>query len=107
LKAKHGDWDLAVNGKKPFPIKGTGPMRIAELRPQPGWRLSIVAEDGRFDVTPYFEYEAFEELRDPHEFMKVINGGYFIEWECGADLSADTIEVQWQVTGKATPQATV
>jgi len=27
--------------------------------------------------------------------MKVINGGYFTEWECGADLSADTIEAQW------------
>jgi hypothetical protein len=73
-------------------------MRIAELHPQPDWVLSIVAEDGRigcFDVTPYLEYEAFEELRHHDEFMKVINGGYFIEWECGADLSADTIEAQW------------
>jgi hypothetical protein len=62
--------------------------------------LSIIAEDGRiglFDVTPYLEYEAFEELRDHAEFIKVSNGGYFIEWECGADLSADTIEARWQV----------
>ncbi len=36
------------------------------------------------------DYEAFEKLRNPDEFMKVRNGGYFIEWECGADLSADT-----------------
>jgi len=37
-------------------------MRIAELRPQPNWVLSIVADDGRvgsFDVSPYLEYEAF------------------------------------------------
>ncbi len=75
-------------------------MRIAELHPQPDWVLSIVADDGRigcFDVTPYLEDEAFEELRYHDEFLKVINGGYFIEWECGADLSADTIESQWKV----------
>jgi Protein of unknown function (DUF2442) len=69
-------------------------MRIAGLHPLPDWVLSVVAGDGRvgcFDVTPYLGYEAFEELREPDEFMKVVNGGYFIEWECGADLSADTI----------------
>ncbi len=38
---------------------------------------------------------AFERLRDPREFAKVTNGGYFVEWECGADLSADTIEARW------------
>jgi len=79
-------------------------MRIVELHPQPDWVLSIVSEDGRvgrFDVTPYLEYEAFEELRDHGEFIKVINGGYFVEWACGADLSADTIEAQWKVIGKA------
>ena len=85
-------------------------MRIAELHPQPDWVLSIVSEDGRvgrFDVTPYLDYEAFEELRDHDEFIKVINGGYFVEWACGADLSADTIEAQWKVVGKADQQNTV
>ncbi len=84
-------------------------MRIAELRPHPNWRLSIVADDGRvgwFDVSPYLEDEAFADLRDPGEFLKVVNGGYFVEWECGADLSADTIEARWQVVSKAAPQAT-
>jgi hypothetical protein len=79
-------------------------MRIVQVRPQPNWILSIVAEDGRvgeFDVRPYLAYEAFEDLRRPSEFMKVINGGYFVEWECGADLSADTIEAHWQVVDKA------
>ena len=85
-------------------------MRIAELHPQPDWVLSIVSEDGRvgrFDVTPYLEYEAFEELRDHDEFIKVINGGYFVEWAWGADLSADTIEAQWEVVGKAEQKNTV
>lgn len=78
-------------------------MKIAELRPQSNWILSVVADDGRigdFDVTPYLEYEAFEDLRNPEEFMKVSNGGYFVEWDCGADLSADSIEAQWRVVGR-------
>jgi len=82
-------------------------MRIKELRPQPEWRLSIVADDGRvgiFDVRPYLEDQAFDGLRDPDEFMKVINGGYFVEWKCGADLSADTIEARWQVVGERAPE---
>jgi hypothetical protein len=85
-------------------------MRIRELHPQPNWTLYVVAEDGRvgsFDVGPYLEYEAFNELRDHNEFMKVSNGGYFVEWESGADLSADTIEAHWQVVGIDAPQMTV
>lgn len=79
-------------------------MRIADIHPQANWVLSVVADDGRvgrFDVSPYLEYEAFEELRAQSEFIKVANGGYFVEWDCGADLSADTIEAQWQVVGEA------
>jgi hypothetical protein len=72
-------------------------MRIIELKPQANWILSVVAEDGRvgnFDVSPYLVDEAFEPMRDPTEFAKVTNGGYFVEWDCGADLSADTIEAK-------------
>ena len=84
-------------------------MRVVELEAQPNCVLSIVADDGRvgrFDVSPYLQYEAFEALRDESEFKKVINGGYFVEWECGADLSADTIEARWQVVGKVARQTT-
>lgn len=84
-------------------------MRIAEVRPQPNWILSIIADDGRagtFDVSPYLGYEAFEDLRNPSEFVKVTNGGYFVEWECGADLSVDTIETRWQVVRDTTPATT-
>jgi hypothetical protein len=49
---------------------------------------------GIFNVAPYLEYEAFADLKNVDEFMKVFNRGYFVEWECGADLSADTIEVR-------------
>ena len=57
-------------------------MRIAQIYPKPNGILSIIAADGRrgeFDVRPYFEDEAFEELRRTGEFMKVYNGGYFVE----------------------------
>jgi hypothetical protein len=82
-------------------------MRIAELRTEPNWVLLIVADDGRlgrFDVKPYLQYEAFEALRDQSQFVKVVNGGYFVEWDCGADLSADTIESRWQVVENVTRQ---
>ncbi len=72
-------------------------MRIVELTPKPDWTLTIVSDHGRvgiFNVAPYLEFEAFTELKDKNEFMKIINGGYFVEWECGADLSADTIEAR-------------
>ncbi|OHB66117.1 MAG: hypothetical protein A2Y76_03605 [Planctomycetes bacterium RBG_13_60_9] len=75
-------------------------MRITQVRPQPNCVLCVVADDGRvghFDVSPYLEYEAFEDRRDPGEFSQVSNGGYFVEWDCGVDLSADTIEAHWRV----------
>ena len=81
-------------------------MRIVELQAQPNWVLSIMADDGRvgrLDVSLYLQYEA---LRDETEFKKVVNGGYFVEWDCGADLSADTIEARWQVVGKVVRQTT-
>jgi hypothetical protein len=82
-------------------------MRIMQVSPQSNWILSIIAEDGRvgqFDVRPYLADEAFEDLRHPSEFVKVFNGGYFVEWACGADLSADTIEARWQVVDNAAAQ---
>lgn len=79
-------------------------MIIAEIHPQPNWVLPVISADGRtgiFDLSPYLTEEAFAALRDIEEFTKVSNGGYFIEWACGADLSADTIEAKWLVqTGK-------
>lgn len=69
-------------------------MRIARVEPMPDLTLMVVdveGKAGRFDVRPYL---AFEKLHDPAEFSKVSNCGYYVEWECGADLSADTIEAK-------------
>ncbi len=81
-------------------------MRIAEVHPQSNGLLRIVAEDGRlgfFDVTPYLQDEAFEDLRNSQQFLKVYNGGYYVEWDSGADLSADTIEAHWKVQAGQSP----
>ena len=75
-------------------------MRIAELTARADWTFLVVTDDGRrgqFDVRPYLQYEAFEALNDVDDFMRIRNGGYFVEWECGADLSADTIEAKMRV----------
>lgn len=74
-------------------------MRIEQVKPQKNGLLYIISEDGRtgvFDVRPYFNSEAFRPLKNWREFSHVRNGGYFVEWRCGADLSADTIEARWQ-----------
>ena len=62
--------------------------------------LYITSDDGKtglFDVKPYLESEVFAPLRDKSEFERIHNGKYFIEWDCGADLSVDTIQARWQI----------
>lgn len=73
-------------------------MKIADVKPLDDLSLLITSSDGvvgLFDVKPYLDYEAFEALKDRSEFRKVRNGGYFVEWDCGADLSADTIAAKF------------
>lgn len=74
-------------------------MKIAEVVPQNDYILHIKTEEGQtglFDVTPYLESEMFTPLKIKSEFNRVHNGTYFIEWDCGADLSADTIQARWK-----------
>ena len=70
-------------------------MTLTSVVPQRDWMLSITLDDGRsglVDIKPYLEYEVFSPLKSVAEFMKIVNGSYYVEWECGADLSADTLE---------------
>ena len=74
-------------------------MKIIEIIPKDNYVLYIKDENGisgLFDLKPYLESEAFEPLKKREEFERIYNGHYFIEWDCGADLSADTIEALWQ-----------
>ena len=76
-------------------------MKIADRVPMTNFMLLITSDNGisgYFDVSPYLEFEAFRPLQSTDEFMKIQNGGYFIEWDSGADLSADTIFTKWQIS---------
>jgi hypothetical protein len=72
-------------------------MNIVEVIPKEDRLLYVKSDDGRsglFDVAPFLESEAFEPLKKREEFERIHCGKYFIEWACGADLSADTIEAR-------------
>lgn len=75
-------------------------MNIVEIIPKDNYTLYIRTEDGTtglFDVKPYLESEVFAPLKDRTEFERIHNGKYFIEWDCGADLSTDTILARWKI----------
>ena len=70
-------------------------MRISKVKANSDHTLKVTfttGDVGVFDVKPYLNLEAFVELNNHESFQKVFNGGYYIEWQCGADLSADTIK---------------
>jgi hypothetical protein len=82
-------------------------MNIAEIIPQDDYMLYIKTEDGRigfFDVKPYLDSEVFEPLKNKSEFERIHNGKYFIEWDCGADLSVDTIQARWKIASTENAQ---
>lgn len=61
------------------------------------WSLDVAFDDGshrRFDVKPLLDTEAFTELKNIGLFKRVHNGGYFVEWDNEADLSADTLYLE-------------
>jgi hypothetical protein len=83
-------------------------MIIANVKTLSGNKLEIITSEGLvgiFDVLPYLEYEAFLPLKKEEEFRKISNGGYFVEWDCGADLSADTLEVGMRVSSSTARSA--
>lgn len=70
---------------------------ITAIRANDDWTLDVSFADGaerRFDVKPLFDYQAFKELRDISLFKTIRNGGYFVEWDNEADLSADTLYIE-------------
>jgi hypothetical protein len=73
-------------------------MKILSITAKEQGILHVKLDDGSsglFDVKPYFESEVFEPLKAFSEFKNIKNGGYYVEWACGADLSLDTITARW------------
>jgi ribosomal protein S4E len=71
--------------------------QIKSVQAKENWIVSYVLENDQirqFDVKPYLKDEAFEKLSNIQEFNRIHNGRYFIEWDCGADLSLDTLNAR-------------
>ena len=70
--------------------------QIIDLKANDNFTLEVTFSGGEikiYDVKPILNCEAFNALTDVAQFKKVHNNGYFIEWECEADLSADTLYI--------------
>lgn len=86
----------------------THPLR--SVIPNRDGTLALTFSDGTegvFDVNPYLVDEALEELKNVNEFMKVHNGGYYIAWDCGADLSADTLRARARIVNSTLSRVVV
>ncbi len=71
--------------------------RINTVKANDDWTLEVAFNDGaerRYDVKPLLECEAFAGLRNIEIFRRIHNGGYFVEWDNEADLSADTLYLE-------------
>ena len=58
------------------------------------YKLLIEFENGEkkvFDVKPYLNYKAFEELKDIEKFRSVKISGLSVAWENGADICPDEL----------------
>lgn len=58
------------------------------------YKLEIIFDNGEiriFDVTPYFKFKIFKELKVDNKFKKVKVEGLSIEWENGADICPDEL----------------
>ncbi|MGR9036092.1 MAG: DUF2442 domain-containing protein [Gammaproteobacteria bacterium] len=85
-------------------------MNIVEIIPKENYILYIRADNGQaglFDVRPYLDSEVFAPLKEKGEFERIHNGNYFIEWDCGADLSADTVQARWEIVSDTLAQQDV
>ena len=72
---------------------------IVQVEARDDWTLKVTfsSSDVRtFDVRPLLTREAFAPLSNLSEFRRIRNGGYFVEWANGADLSADTLYLDAQ-----------
>jgi hypothetical protein len=69
--------------------------KIIAVKPLDNYILEVEFENNcikLFDFSLYLSYPVFKILKDPNNFNKVVNKGYFIEWETfELDLSADTL----------------
>ena len=70
--------------------------KAVKVEPLDNYILKITFENGeirRFDVKPYMEHKAFEELKKISIFNTVKISGLSIEWVNGADICPDELYI--------------
>lgn len=58
------------------------------------YNIEVTFDNGEIrilDVTPYFKFKIFQELKENDNFQKVKVAGLSIEWENGADICPDEL----------------
>lgn len=58
------------------------------------YNIEITFDNGEIrilDVTPYFKFKIFQELKEEKKFERVKVAGLSIEWENGADICPDEL----------------
>jgi len=58
------------------------------------YNIEITFNNGEkrvLDITPYFKFKIFQELKEKDNFEKVKVSGLSIEWENGADICPDEL----------------
>lgn len=68
--------------------------KALEVKPLENYIIEIKFDNGeikKFDVKPYLNHKAFEELRNPEIFRAVKIAGLSIEWQNGADICPDEL----------------
>ena len=58
------------------------------------YNIEITFDNGEIkilDITPYFKFKIFQELKGKDNFEKVKVSGLSIEWENGADICPDEL----------------
>lgn len=71
--------------------------KVVEVKVLNDYKLLLKFSDGAiklFDVKPYLGYEVFRPMVDYNEFKKVYLDLDTVCWECGADLSRDTLYIK-------------
>jgi len=69
-------------------------VKIETLNATPDWKIFYTLSNGEersSDLKHFLQFDVFKELSEPEEFLKIHNGGYFVEWDSGCDLSLDTL----------------
>lgn len=68
--------------------------KAIDVKPLKDYQIKVKFDNGEIkilDITPYFKFKIFKELKEKDKFDKVKIAGLSIEWENGADICPDEL----------------